>query len=33
MLHAYPVVDLGLRGPEARLKMGPSDDVIMLSQP
>jgi len=27
------VVGLGLGGPEARLKRGPSDDVIILSQP
>jgi len=29
----YPVVGLGLGGPEARLKRGPSDDVIIISQP
>jgi len=28
-----PVVGLGLGGPEARLKGGPSDDVIIISQP
>ena len=28
-----PVVGLGLGGPEARLKRGPSDDVIIISQP
>jgi len=27
------VVGLGLGGPEARLKRGPSDDVIILGQP
>jgi len=27
------VVGLRLGGPEARLKRGPSDDVIILSQP
>jgi len=27
------VVGLGLGGPEARLKGGPSDDVIIISQP
>jgi len=26
-------VGLGLEGPEARLKRGPSDDAIMLSKP
>jgi len=29
----YAVVCLGLGGPEARLKRGPSDDVIIISQP
>jgi len=28
-----PVVGLGLGGPEARLKGGPYDDVIIISQP
>ena len=28
-----PVVGLGLGGPEARLKRGPSDDVIIIRQP
>jgi len=28
----YPVVGLRLEGPEARLKRGPSDDAIVLSQ-
>jgi len=35
-LHATdlnPVVGLGLGGAEARLKRGPSDDVIIISQP
>jgi len=27
------VVSLGLGGPEARLKRGPSDDIIIVSQP
>jgi len=29
----WSVVGLGLGGPEARLKRGPSDDVIILGQP
>ena len=32
-LNIDPVVGLGLGGPEARLKRGPSDDVIIFSQP
>jgi len=31
--HTHTVVGLRLGGPEARLKRGPSDDVITLSQP
>jgi len=33
LLIVSPVVGLGLGGPKARLKSGPSDDVIVLSQP
>jgi len=32
-IYIQPVVGLGLGGPEERLKRGPSDDVIILSQP